>query len=80
MESIINAHPPTFSYGVLGCSMYQNASSIICCIANGDNNFADCGIVENSIVFVQKKLPFKEGVYSVPIRPLARENKASVTE
>ena len=65
MESIINAHPPTFSYGVLGCSMYQNASSIICCIANGDNNFADCGIVENSIVFVQKKLPFKECALNV---------------
>ena len=28
-------------------------------IANGDNNFADCGIVENSIVFVQKKLPLQ---------------------
>ena len=39
--------------------------SINCCIANGDNNFADCGIVENSIVFVQKKLPFKEGALNV---------------
>ena len=44
MESIINAHPPTFSYGVLGCSMYQNASSIICCIANGDNNSAETAL------------------------------------
>ena len=45
--------------------MYQNASSIICCVANGDNNFTDYGIVENSLVFVQKKLPFKEGALNV---------------
>lgn len=65
MKSFINVHPPTLSYGVLGCSMYQNASSIICCVANGDNNFTDYGIVDNSIIFVQKKLPFKEGALNV---------------
>ena len=65
MENLVTAHPPTFSYGVLGCSMYQNSSSIICCIANNDNNFSDYGIVENSLVFIQKKLPFKEGALNV---------------
>lgn len=65
MENLVKAHPPTFSYGVLGCSMYQNSSSIICCVANNDNEFTDCGIIDNSLVFVQKKLPFKEGALNV---------------
>ena len=65
MENLAKAHPPTFSYGVLGCSMYQNSSSIICCVANNDNEFTDYGIIDNSLVFVQKKLPFKEGALNV---------------
>ena len=65
MENLVNAHPPTLSYGVLGCTMYQNQSSIICCVSNNDNEFKDFGIIENSLVFVQKKLLFKEGALNV---------------
>ena len=65
MENLAKAHPPTLSYGVLGCSMYQNSSSIIFCVANNNNEFTDYGIIDNSLVFVQKKLPFKEGALNV---------------
>ena len=33
MNGLLQAHPPTISYGVIGCSMYENENSILCCVA-----------------------------------------------
>lgn len=65
MRSLVDVHPPTISYGVVGCSMYENESSIICCTAMDDENFNDMGIVDKSILFIQKMLPFKKGALNV---------------
>ena len=56
MNGLLQAHPPTISYGVIGCSMYENESSILCCVAKDDWGFGDVGVIDDSIVFVQRKL------------------------
>lgn len=65
MNGLLQAHPPTISYGVIGCSMYENESSILCCVAKDDWGFGDVGVIDDSIVFVQRKLAFKEGALNV---------------
>ena len=65
MNSLLQAHPPTISYGVIGCAMYENENSILCCVAKDDWGFGDIGVLNDSIVFVQRKLTFKEGALNV---------------
>lgn len=65
MNGLLQAHPPTISYGVIGCSMYENENSILCCVAKDDWGFGDVGVIDDSIVFVQRKLAFKEGALNV---------------
>ena len=55
MNGLLQAHPPTISYGVIGCSMYENENSILCCVAKDDWGFGDVGVIDDSIVFVQRK-------------------------
>lgn len=45
--------------------MYENESSILCCVAKDDWGFGDVGVIDDSIVFVQRKLAFKEGALNV---------------
>ena len=65
MNDFLQAHPPTISYGVIGCSMYDNENSILCCVAKDDWGFGDIGVFDDSIVFIQRKLAFKEGALNV---------------
>lgn len=58
-------HAPCTYNGIVGCDKYANADSIICCIANADNNFLNEGIVEKSILFVDTKGIFEVGKLNV---------------
>ena len=52
-------HPPRIYKDILGCSGYYQ-KSLICFFANGDNNFVDDGIVENSLLFIDTEKSFDE--------------------
>ena len=62
------SNAPIVTRGVLGCKGYFS-NEIICFIANGDNNFINDGIVENSLVFVDREIPYKKGKVSVFQQP-----------
>ncbi|MEE1318008.1 MAG: hypothetical protein UHD05_00715, partial [Ruminococcus sp.] len=51
-QVLMEKHKPCYMKGVIGCGGYANTKSLVCMTANGDNNFVDEGIVENSILFV----------------------------
>lgn len=61
----VSKHSPCSVDGIIGCSGYSNVESIICLIANDDNNFLNEGIVEKSIVFVDTKGTFENGKLNV---------------
>jgi len=58
-------HKPCYMKGVIGCGGYAITNSIVCMTANGDNNFIDEGIVENSILFVDTSESFIKGLLNV---------------
>lgn len=58
-------HVPCSIDGIVGCSCYSNTDSIICFIANADNNFLNEGIVEKSILFVDTMGHFEDGKLNV---------------
>ena len=62
------SNAPIATKGVLGCKGYFS-NEIVCFIANGDNNFINDGIVENSLVFVDKEILYKKGKVSVFQQP-----------
>ena len=61
----ISKHAPCSLNGIVGCNCYSNTDSIICFIANGDNNFPNEGIVEKSILFVDTGGIFEDGKLNV---------------
>ncbi len=61
----ISKHAPCSLNGIVGCNCYLNTDSIICFIANGDNNFLNEGIVEKSILFVDTEGTFETGKLNV---------------
>jgi len=64
-EVFTNQHEPCAYRGIIGCNGYTNTSNIVCMTANGDNNFVDEGIVENSILFIDTSVEFVEGMLNV---------------
>ena len=58
-------HLPCGYMGMLGCNGYEQIDGIICLIANGDNNFLNEGIVEGSILFIDTKSKFQQGLLNV---------------
>ena len=50
-------HPLVFLHGVLGFQGYPE-TDLFCVPVNGDNNFLSYGIVENSLLIVNRKGPF----------------------
>ena len=73
MNSIcdILKHTPCIVNGIVGCDRYENTDSIMCLIANNDNNFLNEGIVEKSIIFVDTKGTYEPGKLNV----FERENE-----
>lgn len=67
MNSIVlsDKHVPCGSMGILGCNGYEETDSIICLTANGDNNFLNEGIVEGTILFIDTKSNFQDGLLNV---------------
>jgi len=67
MNSIVlsDKHAPCGYMGILGCNGYEKTDSVICLTANGDNNFLAEGIVEGSILFIDTKGKFQEGLLNV---------------
>ena len=67
MNSIVQSekHAPCGYMDILGVSGYKEAKNVICLTANGDNNFIDEGIVENSILFVDTSESFIKGLLNV---------------
>lgn len=69
MSVIYNeSHPPQKLRGLLGCCGYSSGD-LICLIANGDNNFVQEGIVENSLLFIDKNKEYESdrlNVYQFP--------------
>lgn len=64
-DVFINKHEPCAYRGIIGCNGYTNTSNMVCMTANGDNNFVDEGIVENSILFIDTNVEFVEGMLNV---------------
>ncbi len=62
---VILKHAPCSVNGIVGCDRYENTDSIICLIANNDNNFLNEGIVEKSIIFVDTKGIYELGKLNV---------------
>lgn len=60
-----NNHAPCGYMGMLGCDGYEQTDGIICLIANGDNIFLNEGIVEGSILFIDTKSKFQQGLLNV---------------
>ena len=61
-------HPPQKLRGFLGCCGY-GSTDLICLVTNGDNNFVKEGIVENSLLFIDKNKEYegnKLNVYQFP--------------
>ena len=62
---LFEKHCPSYNNGTLGCDGFTNTDSIFCLAANGDNNFLNFGIIENSILFVDKSKSFFDGGLNV---------------
>lgn len=62
---IISKHAPCSVNGIVGCDRYENTDSIICLIANNDNNFLNEGIVKKSIIFLDTKGKYEPGKLNV---------------
>jgi hypothetical protein len=58
-------HEPAGYEDILGCSGYPNQESIACFLANGDNNFLNEGIVQNSLLYIDTKGRYEEGKLNV---------------
>ena len=60
-------HQPQISRDVIGLGGFglRNRDSIFCLIANGDNNYENEGIVNNSLLFVDKDAEYREGSLNV---------------
>ena len=61
-------HPLIFSHGVLGFQGYPG-TDLFCVLVNGDNNFLSYGIVENSLLIVNRKEPLAPTALNVLNRP-----------
>lgn len=57
-------HPLFFSHGVLGFQGYPG-TDLFCVPANGGNNFLSYGIVENTLLIVDRKKPFLKTALNV---------------
>ena len=64
VNALLEIHPPRVSRGVVGCE-YENSRSIVCLLASSNKRFKKKGIIKDSILFVQPKLPFEEGKLNV---------------
>lgn len=64
VNDLLEIHPPRVSRGVVGCE-YENSRSIVCLLASSNKRFKKKGIIKDSILFVQPKLPFEEGKLNV---------------
>ena len=62
---LIEKHSPSFNNGILGCDGLSDTDSIFCLAVNGDNNFLNFGIIENSILFADKSKLFLDGGLNV---------------
>lgn len=60
-------HYPSHNNGILGCDGFSDTDTIFCLVANGDNNFLNFGIVNDTILFVDKSKEFKEDSINVYI-------------
>ena len=54
-----------FENGILGFYRDTDADSLFCVIANGDNNYLKFGIVENSLLVIDKNQPFEKDKLNV---------------
>lgn len=57
-------HPLVFSHGVLGFQSFPG-TDLFCVPANGDNNFLSYGIVENTLLIVDRKKLFWETALNI---------------
>ena len=57
-------HQPKKSKDLLGCCGYSS-DDLFCLIANGDNNFVQEGIVENSLLFIDKNKDYDSNSLNV---------------
>ena len=65
MDNMLEKHPPSTMKDIVGCKGYSNTKSLICLLANGDDNFLSDGIVENSILFIDTTALFEDGLLNV---------------
>ena len=62
---VIVMHGSCCVIGIVGCDRHGSTGSIICLIANNDNNFLNEGIVEKSIIFLDTKGKYEPGKLNV---------------
>lgn len=64
VRQMYKEHPLVLERGVLGFQGY-NSEKLFCVFANGDNNFTEYGIVENTLLIVDPDQPFEDGQINV---------------
>lgn len=60
-----DTHPLICNEDILGFGGFQNTDRMFCVIANGDNNFLEYGIAENSLLVVDPTKPYEQNKLNI---------------
>lgn len=63
--NITPKHVPYGYAGILGCGGYTNTDKVICMTVTSDGKFANEGIVEGSLLFIDISEEFQPGLLNV---------------
>ena len=63
--TILEKHSPCITGNILGCEGFEYKDSIFRIMINGDNNFINYGITEDTIVFADRDKEFIDGGINV---------------
>ena len=64
-DSILEKHSPYITGNILGCDGFEYRDSIFCIMINGEHNFINYGITEDTIVFADREKNFIDGDINV---------------
>lgn len=63
--ALLEKHTPGKQFDIIGCSGYSNMNNIVCLTASADNNFIEEGIVQGTLLFVDKDSTYEKGKLNV---------------
>lgn len=63
--TLLEKHSPCITGSILGCEGFEYKNSIFSIMIDGENNFINFGIVEDTIMFVDSDKKFADGEINV---------------